>query len=159
LGLWESGAVFSVLSGRRTGGDTPDNVTYANYVGDRNIGRLERRSNGVFWFSPEEIQQFSFPAAGEIGSSGRNAFRGPRHFDVDLALVKRFRLSDRESLAFRAEFYNLFNNPNFRNPFNGLAVPASFGKINATSSAGAGIPVGGTAGGPRIVQLVLRYEF
>ena len=133
--------------------------TYANYTGDRNIGRVERRSDGVFWFSPEEIQRFSFPAAGEIGSSGRNAFRGPRHFDVDLSLMKRFRFSDRQSLAFRAEFYNLFNNPNFNNPSNVLSTPAAFGKISSTASGAPGVPLGGTAGGPRIVQFVLRYEF
>jgi hypothetical protein len=40
---------------------------------------------------------------------------------VDLSLVKRFRFTERESLAFRAEAYNLFNNPNFRNPSNVMA--------------------------------------
>jgi hypothetical protein len=159
LGLWESGAVFSVLSGRRTGGDVAASQSYANYTGDRNIGRVDRRSDGIFWFSPEEIQRFSFPAAGEIGSSGHNAFRGPRHFDVDLSLLKRFSLTDRQSLAFRAEFFNLFNNTNFRNPSAVLNNPASFGRISATASVGSAIPVGGTAGGPRIAQLVLRYEF
>jgi hypothetical protein len=158
LGLWESGAVFSVVSGRRTAGD-PLLQSYANYDGDRNIGRVERRADGVFWLSPEEIQRFSFPAAGEIGSSGRNAFRGPRHFNVDLSLVKRFRFKERDSLSFRAEFYNLFNNPNFRNPSVNLSIPAAFGRISATASGGPGIPVGGTSGGPRIVQLMLRYEF
>jgi len=156
LGLWESGSVFSVVSGRRTAGDI---LSYANYEGERNIGHVERRSDGVFWFSPEEIQRFWFPAAGEIGSSGRNGFRGPRHFNIDLSLVKRFRFTDRESLAFRAEFYNLFNNPNFRTPTSNLNMSASFGRISALASGGPGLPVGGTAGGPRIVQLVLRYEF
>jgi hypothetical protein len=64
-----------------------------------------------------------------------------------------------QSLAFRAEFYNLFNNPNFNNPSNVLSTPASFGKISSTASGAPGVPLGGTAGGPRIIQFVLRYEF
>ena len=156
LAIWESGAVFSVQSGRRTGGDQP---ALANFTGDRSIGSLERRANGVYWFHPEDLSHFSFPAAGEIGTSGRNAFRGPRHFNTDLALVKRIHFSERGALALRAEFYNVFNNVNFANPSASLLVPNSFGRIGATASGGAGIPVGGTAGGPRIIQLVLRYDF
>jgi hypothetical protein len=157
LGLWESGQVFPVLSGRRTAGDLGQ--SFANYSQDRNIGRVDRRGNGVYWFSPEEIRQFSLPAAGEIGTAGRNVFRGPRHFDVDASLVKRFRITERQSLGMRAEFYNVFNNPNFAVPGVSLATPASFGRISATASGGPGIPVGGTAGGPRTVQIGLRYEF
>jgi hypothetical protein len=157
LGLWESGAVFSVFSGRQTAGDLFS--SYANFFGDARTSRVDRRGDGVYWFSPDEIARFSFPAAGEIGFSGRNAFRGPRHFNLDASLVKRFRLSERQAIAFRAEFYNLFNNPNFAIPSNNLAVPASFGKISALASGTAGGPVGSTSGGPRIVQLALRYQF
>ena len=100
-----------------------------------------------------------FPVAGEIGSSGRNGFRGPRHFNTDLSLVKHFCVAERRSVVFRCEFYNLFNNTNFARPASSLTTPATFGKIGATASGGAGVPVGGTSGGPRIIQMVLRYEF
>jgi len=92
LGIWESGQAFSVSSGRQTAGDL---TGFAHYTGDRNIGRLDRRGDSVYWFSPEEIRRFSFPAAGEFGSSGRNTFHGPRFFNIDLSLVKRFRLAER----------------------------------------------------------------
>ncbi len=156
LGIWESGQAFSVSSGRQTAGDL---TSFAHYTGDRNIGRLDRRGGSVYWFSPEEIRRFSFPAAGEFGSSGRNPFRGPRFFNIDLSLVKRFRLAERHSIAFRAEFYNLFNNPNFGLPDSNLANTASFGRISTIGIGGVSAPAGGTSGGPRIVQLVLRYEF
>jgi len=72
--------------------------------------------------------------------------------------VKRFRLAERHAIVFRAEFYNLFNNPNFGLPDSNLASTASFGRIS-NIGIGVGAPAGGTSGGPRIVQLVLRYEF
>jgi hypothetical protein len=156
LAVWESGAPFSVRSGRRTGGDQE---TYANFAGSHAIGNVMRRGDGVYWFTPGEIARFSFPAAGEIGTSGRNAFRGPRYFDTDLSLIRRFGLTERGSVALRAEFYNLFNNVNFANPGASLLNLNTLGKFGLTAGGGAGVPVGGTSGGPRIVQMVLRYDF
>jgi hypothetical protein len=48
-----------------------------------------RQGDGVYWLTPQEIGRFSYPAAGEIGTGGRNAFRGPRFFDADISLVKK----------------------------------------------------------------------
>jgi hypothetical protein len=157
LMIWESGHPFTVYSGRQTA--AVDLQTLANYDGDRRIGSVQRRGDGVYWFSPEEIKGFSFPAAGEIGASGRNAFRGPRYFDVDLSISKRFMLSERHWLAFRSEAYNVFNNANFALPGNNLTTPASLGRINSVISDTSGGLVGASSGGPRIVQLALRFEF
>jgi hypothetical protein len=120
---------------------------------------VDRRGSGVFWFTPAQVSGFTFPASGEIGTSGRNAFRGPRFFNVDTSLVKRFRFKERGATSLRAEAYNVFNNPNFANPDSTLLNPASFGRISATVSGTPGAPAGGTSGGPRILQLALRYEF
>ena len=157
LNIWESGHPFTVYSGRQTA--AVDLQTLANFNGDRRIGSVQRRGDGVYWFTPEEIKAFSFPAAGEIGTSGRNSFRGPRYFDVDLSLSKRFLLWERHWLAFRSEAYNLFNNPNFALPGNSVSIPASLGRINSVISGTSGGFVGSSAGGPRIVQLALRFEF
>jgi hypothetical protein len=145
LMLWQSGRVVAYQSGRATGPTTGS--SFANYSGDRNIGRVMRRGNGVYWLTPEEINRFSFPDAGEIGSGGRNAFRGPRYFDVDLSLAKKFPIIEGHVISFRAEAYNLFNNTNFGLPNSRLAEPETFGKISATI---------GTA---RILQMALRYDF
>jgi len=145
LWLWESGQVFTVSSGRQTA--AVDVNTWANYSGDRNIGSLQRRGDGVFWFTQEENRRFSFPAAGEIGTSGRNSFRGPRFFNMDLSLVKSFRFAERQRVSLRAEFYNLWNNANFDGPGSNLVTTASFGKISALQ------------GNPRIMQMALRYDF
>lgn len=89
---------------------------------------------------------FSFPKAGEIGNAGRNVFRGPRSFGMDMSLMKRFRTTERQSLVFVAQAYGLLNNPSFGQPGNNLTTPATLGKIN-------------TAGGARVFQFALRYEF
>ena len=146
LTIWQIGGLFTVSSGRQTG--TYATNTWANYSGDRNIGSVLRQGNGVFRWTPEEIARFSFPGAGEIGNSGRNAFRGARLFNTDISLVKRFKLTERHVVSFRAEAYNLFNNVNFGLPGVNLATSgASFGKVSAT------------IGQPRIMQGALRYDF
>ncbi len=145
LGLWQSGSVFTVSSGRST--YNVNTNSWANYTGDRNIGTVIRQGDGIFLFTPEQKAQFTYAKAGEYGSSGRNAFRGPRFFNMDMSLVKRFRISERHSASFRAEAYNVLNNPNFSNPGTSLATPASFGKISSTVNAA------------RVMQIAVRYDF
>jgi hypothetical protein len=145
LGIWESGPVYAVSSGRAT---TAGGVnSFADYNGDRNIGSVQRLGNGVFYLTDAEKAQFTYPVAGSIGSSGRNAFRAPRFFNMDLSLVKRFKISERHVVHFRAEAYNLLNNPNFGGLGTSIATPASFGKLSSTINAA------------RIYQMALRYEF
>jgi hypothetical protein len=145
LATWQSGRVVSYLSGLETG--PTSERSYANYDGNRNIGRVMRKGNGVYWLTAEEVSRFSYPAAGETGSGGRNGFRGPRFFNIDLSLVRRFPLSDRGTISFRAEAYNLLNNVNFGQPNDNLLTKTSFGKLSST------------VGNPRVLQLALRYEF
>ncbi|HET8548835.1 MAG TPA: TonB-dependent receptor, partial [Bryobacteraceae bacterium] len=157
LGIRESGGAFSVRSGRQTAGTFVP--SFANFTGDRNAGGVARRGDGVYWFSPQEIPQFSFPAAGEIGTSGRNAFRGPRFFNIDVSLVKNFVLTERHRIVLRGEAYNLLNNVNFANPEANLSTRATLGRISSTVRGITGAPLGEPSGGPRIIQLALRWAF
>jgi hypothetical protein len=145
LTLWQSGRVLSYFSGRSTGPTSAS--SFADYSGDRDIGRVMREGDGVFWLTPEEISRFKVPLAGEIGTSGRNAFRGPRFFNVDMSLAKQFRINEQHAVSFRAEAYNLFNNVNFGLPNSDLSVPETFGRISST------------IGSSRILQMALRYDF
>ena len=61
--------------------------------------------------------------------------------------MKRFAITEKHALVFRAEAYNLINNVNFANPGLNLGVPSGFGKISGIVSA------------PRFMQMALRYEF
>ncbi len=145
LMLWQSGQTITYLSGRSTGPTTGS--SFVNYDGDRNIGQVLREGDGVYWLTPGEKGRFSYPDAGEIGTGGRNAFRGPGFFNVDVALVKRFNINERHGILFRAEAYNLLNNVNFGPPNTDFSVPETFGKISST------------VGNARILQMALRYEF
>ncbi len=151
LVIVQDGVPFTVGSTRFTNGNTSA-ATFSNYSGDRaKAGSVRKQGNGVFYFTPAEIANFSFPAAGEIGNSGRNAFRGPTYFNVDSSLVKRFAITEKQALTFRAEAYNTFNHVNFTTPSVSLTSPTTFGKFSSD--------VGGQGVGSRNLQLALRYDF
>ena len=136
-------------SGRATGPGTGN--TFANYTGSRDIGSVITNNNGigpgVYYFTPAQIANFSEPIAGSFGTSGRNTFRGPGFFNVDLSLVKRFVIAEHKSLTFRAEASNLLNNVDFASPAVNLGgATTSFGKIS------------GVVNNPRIMQMALRFD-
>ena len=62
---------------------------------------------------PFEGQVFFNPAPGEIGSLQQRRFSGPWYFNLDLALLRKVNISDRQSLEFRVESSNIMNHPNW----------------------------------------------
>lgn len=106
------------------------------------------------------------PALGTFGNMGRNIFRDLSFKNVDFSAMKNFRFGERVGMQFRAEFFNLFNHPNFANPFGGQngwghndpSVPGAFGCSCATPDVAASNPVIGS-GGSRAVQLGLKFTF
>ena len=50
----------------------------------------------------------------------RNTYRGPGFFDSDFTINKNFKLTERMAFGFGANFYNIFNHPNFTNPDSNL---------------------------------------
>jgi hypothetical protein len=126
----------------------------ADYSGkDRSIGKVERFGGGVRLFTPEQFALFSVPAAGSTGNSGRNTFRGPGYFNTDLSIVKRFRMTEKSAVTFRAEAYDLFNTVNFSAPSVNLQTPQTFGVISSTPTGAA------NQSGARIIQFALRVDF
>jgi hypothetical protein len=145
LGFWTSGGVMTISSGLTTGPTT--SATWANYSGDRTVGGVSRVGNGVRFFAPELTSQFTAPVAGFIGTSGRNAFIGPSFFNMDLSLIKRFKVREKMYFTLRGESYNFFNNPNFSNPAVNIQTPQTFGVITSTT------------GSQRVFQLAGRFDF
>ncbi len=84
--------------------------------------------------------------AGQDGLVGRNTFRSSGVANVDFTLIKNFRLKKEQVLAFRAEFFNLFNRTHFGIPVRILESP-SFGSSVDTSL------------NPRQLQFALKYVF
>ena len=80
------------------------------------------------------------------GNFGRNVARGPSHGNIDLAIDKQFPIRDSLRFSFRAEAFNLLNNPNFANPSGNLDA-ANFGVISSTVN------------NARIVQFALKLSF
>ncbi|MGA8868827.1 MAG: TonB-dependent receptor, partial [Candidatus Sulfotelmatobacter sp.] len=96
---------------------------------------------------------FADPPFGTFGNLGRNEIYGPKFWSVDFAVSKSTQIFERLNLQLRAEFFNVFNHPNFALP-NFFVVPGSApaGLITQTPDQAQTNPgLGG--GGPRVVQL------
>jgi hypothetical protein len=102
--------------------------------------------------------------SGQQGDFGRNVLRGFAAWQADLGLQRQFRVTEEIALHFRAEFFNIFNHPNFGSPNNILSSPL-FGQSTQTlanSLAGgnnAGFNPLYQIGGPRSIQLALKLQF
>jgi len=69
------------------------------------------------------------PGCDAFGSAGRNNARGPKFFNIDLGLFKDFTLTERTSLQFQFEAYNVLNHVNLGLP-NGCVDCGSGGSIS-----------------------------
>jgi hypothetical protein len=105
------------------------------------------------------------PALGTFGTMGRNIFPDSGFRNVDFSLAKNFHFGEHFRAQFRAEFFNIFNHPNFANPYGGQngfgfndPSAGSFGCGCATPDVAAANPAVGS-GGPRSVQLGLKLIF
>ena len=108
---------------------------------------------------------FALPAPGTYGNAGRNILRASGLNQLDAALLKTFAATERVSIQFRAEFFNLLNHANFATPAasgnNLLTAGPSFGLAQQTanmSSGGLLSPLF-NSGGPRSIQLALKLLF
>jgi len=105
------------------------------------------------------------PALGTFGTMGRNIFPDSGFKNVDFSVGKNFHFGERFRAQFRAEFFNIFNHPNFANPYGGQngfgfndPSAGGFGCGCATPDVAAANPAVGS-GGPRSVQLGLKLIF
>jgi Carboxypeptidase regulatory-like domain len=93
-----------------------------------------------------------------FGQQRRNQIVAPSYTDTDFSILKGFKMpiphSDTGRFQVGAQFFNLFNHPNFGAPINDLANP-NFGAITSTVSTPTSI-LGSFLGGdasPRLIQL------
>jgi len=178
LGNW---AIDSILTARTA---TPVNVSITRdlgfgfiairpdlvagvplYLSDSSVGGGKRLNPAAFVVQTSNRQ----------GTLGRNVLRGFPLTQVDLAIRRKLRLTEKVGLQLRAEFFNIFNHPNFANPdgslgfvFAGQLFPNSqFGRstqmLGRSLGAGGGVAGGFNPlyqiGGPRSIQLALKVEF
>lgn len=145
VAVMQSGTPFSVLdtSGAALYGTSNSRASFAAGATVETAalsGRTQDRLNEYF-------SKAAFARAGnEFGDSGRNILRGPRQRNLDLAVNKRFAVTERLGLEWRAEFFNLFNLVNFANP-GGSVTASSYATIRSTT------------GNPRVIQFALKLAF
>lgn len=128
------------------------------FIADPNVGG-GRKLNRAAFAIPTEPRQ---------GTLGRNVLRDFGFSQTDLAVRRQFNLSERIKLQFRAEFFNLFNHPNFtmNSSFNNYLPDARFGQATRMLGRGLGGEFPGIGmnplhqvGGPRSTQVALKLTF
>jgi hypothetical protein len=162
IGGWQINAIASYQSGPsfqiNTSGDNASIGTGAgssnnqrpNLVGDPYGGidtgaSIENRgvNPGTFYFNRAA---FVVPPQFFLGNLGKDTLYGPGYQNWDVSLFKNTKIGERINAQFRAEFFNIFNHPNFNVP--GLILNTStFGVIT------------GTVGDARIIQFGLKILF
>ena len=101
---------------------------------------------------------FLLPTGFSQGNLGRNSLRGFPFYQIDLALRRKFSLSETTSLQFQADAFNLFNHPNFEDPFGSdLHLDSTFGQ--STALAGRGFDSFYTGGGARTLRFSFKLTF
>ena len=97
------------------------------------------------WFN---TQCFVDAASGELGDAPRAPAYGPGFLNTDFSLIKHFLLPrEGTTLDFRAEFFNLFNHPQFGLPGSDADSTTNFGVITSTVN------------NPRLIQFALKLSF
>ncbi|MBI3679364.1 MAG: TonB-dependent receptor, partial [Acidobacteria bacterium] len=142
LGGWQTHGILSFQTGR------PFTVALLPELDNSNTGR----SNLGFGYndrphvsgnpklsdrSPERwfnTSAFLLPPRGRFGNAGRNIVDGPGLAAVNLSLLKDTAISERATVQFRAEAFNLFNRTNFDLPDIFWGSP-TFGRLQSAQNA------------------------
>jgi hypothetical protein len=140
IGGWTLSGQLVAQSGRPmtvyAGTNTLTNIvqTPANCNGCTGSEGSVHEEDGLIWyFTPEERAKFSTPAPGEFSNVGRNFFRGPGGWNLNMSFAKRTRTVGEQILEFRADATNVMNTPTFGFPTL-TATSATFGRIRDTVS-------------------------
>jgi hypothetical protein len=131
----QSGAGFS-------NGGNDNNYNRPNEVANCDATRANH--SNLQWINPS---CFVTPIPGELGNADRVPVSGPGFINTDFSVIKQIPLPrEGMGLNFRAEFFNLFNHPQFGMPVNDINA-TGFGSVNSTVN------------NPRLIQLALKLTF
>lgn len=147
---FSTGQPVNILAGSNVSG-TGENQDRVNLVGNpfANVPVLTG-TTAAQYLNPAA---FAKPAAGSFGNIGRDAIYGPGFASVDFSVFKTTRITERISVEFRAEIFNLLNRANWANP-NATLSSSSFGELTQTLNGGSAPGLG--FGEPRNTQLALK---
>ena len=168
LGGWEVSSIVTVMTGlplNITGGsplNAPGDTQVPNLTGPLHILHgIGAPGPGVTpWFdvTPTNVVNgvpqcrgpfCQTPGQGILGNIARREFSGPGFFNLDGSVFRRFAMTERLNLEFRAEAFSVTNTPQFDKPNQGFST-------NTASNFGY---VTNTIGGNRSVQLGAKLTF
>jgi hypothetical protein len=141
-GIWSahSGGRFTAVLGTNVSNSTGGGTQRPNRIADGSLPSDQR--SVTRWF---DTTAFSAPAQYTFGNSGTGILFAPGYFNVDLGVVRVFRINDRFGLNVRGEAFNAFNRANFNAPNAIIGTPQA-GVISSTLPA-------------RIIQLAVKLSF
>ena len=150
---FHGGAPFTVhasgdISGTNEGNDRAVQIAPAR------VG-YQGQSTTANWI---DLSAFQNPAQGTFGTVRRNSFYAPGYSDVDLSVFKNTKITERVTVQFRAEMFNLFNRTNFAPPAFGYVSSNGDFTLDDTIGDYNGAP-GIGAGEPFNTQLALKVIF
>ncbi len=128
-GAGDSGLVFATLTGP---------ITYSNPHTPTPGTPGNQFFNGNFSSPDPSVITGSY-------GSGRGILRGPGRTNFDMAVAKATKITERVSLQFRAEFFNIFNHAEFLEPDTNISS-GTFGQVTSTYD-------------PRIIQFGGKFVF
>jgi hypothetical protein len=126
---WYSGIPFFVAADGSSL-NAPQNQQVADQV-NGNVTKLGGVGTGTPFYDTS-----AFRAVSDVrfGNMGLNALRGPWLFNANLGLFRKFTLTERMDLQFRAEALNVTNTPALANPNNNVSTPSNFMAITSTNA-------------------------
>jgi outer membrane receptor for ferrienterochelin and colicin len=168
--FFQTGAPFSV-----TDSSLPAQINSAGGIGTNPIADLVNSSynniscgqanvqapGNVSCFGSAPTTVFATKAQQlDFGNISPDSFRGPRYFDIDTQVTKNFRIRERATFGLGAQFFNILNHPNFKNP-SGTVTSSALGYSTATvvpPTSIYGSFQSGTVSG-RVMVLVGKFTF
>jgi len=87
------------------------------------------------WWNP---QCYVLPAFGTLGNSGRDSLNNPNFTNLDFAIFKDTKLTEKLTMQLRAEFFDILNHPNFTTAAAGFS--ASSAQVDLMSPSGLVLP-------------------
>jgi len=121
---WHTGVDFSLGEGDQMDtGNTFDNerpTFVPNAPGcNNNVYANQTASQWV------NLNCFAASTYGSAGNLGRNVLRGPGYAETDIGLTKNTRITERVTVTFKAELFNVFNHPNLSVPGGSIINPGN----------------------------------
>ena len=145
LGGWQLSGITRFQSGSPLTVYAPGDVAGIGAGGQRPnaIASPDGSKTLASWFNTSAFAQAT---RGTFGNASVGIIRGPGINNWDMALYKTFPLpTERLSMQFRAQFFNIFNHTQYAGVDTGLGS-GSFGRVVSARS-------------PRVIQLALELQF